>query len=174
MASQKIICNKFVLLYGFLLSIIYILIEVLDHNTEGVSAIEKWGTPLFYLLFFAAIFHAVVQYKNHNGGFLKLSQAIKIGLTIAIISGVIIAIYMMIYRYVIAPESMAHVLEEARKKLMENPDISKEMVDKMMVGVKIGAQPWFTAGVWLILSVVFGLFYSLIAGLIMKKDALEN
>lgn len=174
MTLQKIHANKLIIGYGLLLGFIYVLVEAIKYITNAQSGINQWGTSLFYLLFPAILFIAIGQFKKHNEGLLKLSEALKIGLKIAVISGLIAGIYMLIYRYLIDPSSVDQLLEETRLKLSQDPNVSKEMLDKMMIGVKMGVQPWFTAIVWVFLSALFGLIYSLIAGLIMKKRSLEQ
>lgn len=174
MVSQKISTNKFIISCGLLLGFIYVFIKIIRHVTDLSSGIGKWGTYLFYFIFLATIFYAVDQFKKRNENLLKLSEAIKTGLKIAIVSGLVVGIYILIHRYLIDPSSTDQLIEETRLKYSKNPDMSKEMLDKMMIGVKIGAQPWFTAMLWVFISAFFGLIYSLIAGLIMKKESLNN
>lgn len=173
MALQKNPTNQFIISCGLILGFIYVFIKVVLQLTDLSSEIGSWGTNLFYLIFLATIFYAVNQFKKRNGNLLKVSEAIKTGLTVAVISGLIIGIYILIYRYIISPESIDLLIEETRLKYANNPNMSEEMLDKMMIGVRLGVQPWFTAVFWVFTSALFGLIYSFIAGLIMKKETTE-
>lgn len=174
MTLQKKSTNKFILGAGLILGLIYVLIKVIDHTTSLSPEIEQAGTYLFYLIFLVTIFFVIARFKKLNGNLLKLGEALKTGLSVAVISGLVVGIYILIHRYLIDPTPVDQLVEETRQKLAKNPDMSKNTLDTMMIGVKMGVQPWFTALVWLVMSALLGLVYSLIAGLIMRKEPPNN
>ena len=59
---------------------------------------------------------AVEQYKKANEGFLSIGEAIKVGVLVAVIAGVIGAIYQVIYATIIDPDYYDKVVEVAMKK----------------------------------------------------------
>jgi len=70
---------------------------------------------------------------------------------------------------VISPESMEHGLEIARQKLMENPNMTEEIIEQSLAMQKKFQSPTFLIPIMLIVSLFIGFVISLIASLIMKK-----
>jgi len=171
METQNLSPGKFARNYGLLLGLVLILIAVVMYATgmqlEGV----QWPMYLFYILFPIVIMYAISQYKKQNGNLLSLGEAIKVGLAIAIVSALVYAVYGLIFNYIIDPEFMGLVIEAAKDKMLENPKMTEEMVEQSMKVMKIFSNPLIGIAVWVALSAFFGLLYSLIGGLVMKKEA---
>jgi hypothetical protein len=79
-------------------------------------------------------------------------------------------IYGLLFVYVIDPEFMGLMKEIVRDKMLEAPNATPEIVDQQMKFVSIFMNPITGNAIWIALSLFFGLIWSLIAGLVMKKE----
>ena len=170
MESEKITPGKFALNYGLILGLIMIVIAVIMYVTGMPLKGEQWPQYLYYIIFPVVVIYAIGQYKKRNGNLLTLSEAIKLGLVIGLISAIVYAIYGLVFNYIIDPEYMGLVMESVRDKLLENPNMTEEMVDQSMVMMEKFMNPLVGTAIWIALSALFGLIYSLIGGLAMKKE----
>ena len=170
MEQPNITPGKFSMNYGLMLGLVMIVINVLMYVTGMTLEGKQWPQFLYYLIFPITIFYAVNQFKKKNGNVLSLGQAIKTGLIIAIISPLVFSLYSLIFHYVIDPDFVSKVMEVTREKMMENPNMTEEQVDQSMAFAEKFMNPFLGVTFWIALSAIFGLIYSLIAGLIMKNE----
>jgi hypothetical protein len=171
MESQNVSVGSFAKNYGLVLGLILILIAVLMYVTGLQLKGEQWPMYIYYIIFPAVIIYAISQYKKSNANILSLGQAIKVGLLIAVISAIIFAVYGLIFNFLIDPEFQVLAMEATRDKLLENPNLTEELVDQQMVMIEKFSNPILGSAFWIALSAFFGLIYSLIGGLVMKKEA---
>ena len=170
MESQKITPGKFASNYGLILGLIMIVIAVVMYVTGMALEGTQWPQFLYYIIFPVVVIYAISQYKKNNGNLLSLSESLKIGVLIGVISGLVYAAYGLLFNYVIDPEFMGQAMEMARDKMLENPNMTEEMVDQSMKYVETFTNPLIGTAMWIALSAIFGLIYSLIGGLAMKKE----
>ena len=170
MEAQQPTPGKFARNYGVILGVIMIFIAVIMYVTgmslEGV----QWPQYLYYIIFPVVIFYAISQFKKQNANELSLGQAIKIGLIIGVISAVVYIIYGLIFNYIIDPDFMGLMKEVVRDKMLEAPNATQETVDQQMKFVEMFMNPLVGSALWIGLSMLFGLIWSLIGGLVMKKE----
>ncbi|HLT54022.1 MAG TPA: DUF4199 domain-containing protein [Flavobacteriaceae bacterium] len=171
MEFQKIAPGKFSLSYGLLLGFVMIIISVISYVTGAALEGAKWPQFVYYIIFAIVIFYAVSQYKKKNANTLSLGDALKVGVLIGVISALIAAVYNILFSYVIDPEFMDKAMEFAKEKMIEdNPNMTQEIVDQSMSVMKVFFNPFVLSAFLIAMSALFGLIYSLIAGLIMKRD----
>lgn len=170
MEAQKPAVGKFAMNYGIILGVIMIFIGVITYVTGMALKGEQWPQWLYYIIFPIVIFYAISQFKKQNANLLSLGQAIKLGVVIAAISAIIYVVYGLIFNYIIDPEFMGQVKEVVRDKMLEAPNATQEMVDQQMKVVEMFMNPLIGSALWIGLSMFFGLIYSLIGGLVMKKE----
>ncbi len=171
METQKPAIGKFAMNYGLVLGLIMILIAVINYVTGLDLQGKQWPQYIYYLIFPIIIFYAISKYKKNNANLLSVGEAIKIGLIIAAISAIVYIIYGLIFNYVIDPDHMGKITEVVRDKMLENPNATEEIVDQQMEFVKKLMDPVIGSAFWIAASLIFGLIYSLIGGLIMKKES---
>ena len=155
--------------YGLYLALVSIVVLVIMY----VANLEKnWALSIASSLASIVIFvYGIKTFKLKNGGFLSLGDAIKVGLAIAVIGGVIAAIYAYIHYAYIYPEFIEITKEQAYLQITEqNPDMSADQIDKSMEISSLFMTPMFFSLSTVIGTLIFGLIVSLIAGLIMKKE----
>jgi hypothetical protein len=170
MEAQKPTVGKFAMNYGVILGVIMILIGVITYVTGMALEGKQWPQWLYYIIFPVVIFYAISQFKKQNANVLSLGQAIKLGLVIAAISAIVYAIYILIFSYIIDPEFMGQMKEVVRDKMLEAPNATQEMVDQQMKVAEMFMSPLVGSALWIGLSMFFGLIWSLIGGLVMKKE----
>lgn len=171
MENQAPAPGKFAMNYGIILGLIMVVIGVITYVTGFALEGKQWPQFLYYIIFPVVIIYAISQFKKSNANVLSLGQAIKVGLAIAVVSAIVYAIYGLIFNYFIDPEFMEQMMDVTRDKMLETPDMTEEMVDKQMEFIKIFFNPLIGTAMWIALSAFFGLIYSLIGGLVMKKEA---
>jgi len=170
METQKLTPGKFALNYGLILGLVMIAIAVLMYVTGMALELKQWPQYLYYIIFPITVIYAISQYKKSNGNLLKLGEAIKLGVVIGVISGLIYGVYNVIFQYVIDTEFATLMLDATRDKMLENPNMTEEIVDQSMAMVEKFMNPFVGSALWIALSAFFGLIYSLIGGLVMKKE----
>jgi len=170
MEAQKQTPGKFARNYGVILGVIMILIAVIMYVTGMSLEGTQWPQYLYYVIFPIVIFYAISQFKKQNANLLSLGQAIKLGVVVALISAIVYILYGLLFNYVIDPEFMGQMKEVVRDKMLEAPNATQETVDQQMKFVEMFMNPFIGSALWIGLSLFFGLIWSLIAGLVMKKE----
>jgi len=171
MEDQRPLAGKFAMNYGVILGVIMILISVIMYVTGMSLDGVQWPQYLYYIIFPIVIFYAISTFKRQNASTLSLGEAIKIGVVAAAVSAIIYVVYGLIFNYLIDPEFMVQMKEVVRDKMLENPNMTEEMVDQQMGVVEKFMDPVIGSAFWIAASMLFGLLWSLIAGLVMKKEA---
>ncbi|WP_339752208.1 DUF4199 domain-containing protein [uncultured Winogradskyella sp.] len=153
-------------LYSALLSITGLIIMYVANMDKN------WTLSIISLVISVLIFvYGIKAFKNANANVLSIGQAIKVGLAIAVIAGVITAIYSYVHYEFVYPEFIEMQRETAYNQMMEsNPNMTEEQVDQAMGISNIFMNSTFFSLSSILGSLIFGLIVSLIAGLIMRSD----
>ena len=173
--EKQLDAKKIMLQNGILLGLVTILISVIGY----VSGITLSGDSILQLLIsvlgFAAIIVFIVlgikKYRAGNGGFISLSQAIKIGLGVAVIGGVIAALYNVVFVEYIDPDFTEKILLLQKEKMLEaDPNLTQQQLDAGIGMARKFSTPWMQFAFSIIGSLFFGFIITLIAGLVMRKE----
>ena len=168
MESQKITTGKFGVNYGLVLGGIMILISIIMYATDMSLDGVQWPIYLYYVAFPVIILFAISKYKTLNGNYLSLGEAIKLGVVIALISALVYVAYILVFNYIIDPEFNDKMIVVAEAKIAES-DASVETKEAQLKMIEMFSNPTVGSLVWIAFSMLFGLVYSLIGGLVMKK-----
>ncbi|QSS96860.1 DUF4199 domain-containing protein [Psychroflexus sp. ALD_RP9] len=134
---------------------------------------QNAGIGILNLLINSAIvFYAIHLYKNDNAAQLNFSTALKIGLAIGAIGGLIYAVYTYLHYSFIQPEFIESMKTEALTAV--DAEISKQNMEgeqaEMAKSVALlFTSPFVIATMGLISIMLKTLFISLIVGLIKKN-----
>ena len=174
MENQKVTTAKTALNYGLLLggiNVVYgLMLYFLDMHYQNETTTSLIG----YAFLIGVILWGIMQFKKTNNGYLKLSEALKTGVGTALISGIVIAIYVVIMSQYLDPDFLDKTIEyQKQKMLQENPEISVENVNKIFDMQKEFSGPFITSGFIIIFNLFFGFIISLVVGLILKKSQPE-
>jgi uncharacterized membrane protein YeaQ/YmgE (transglycosylase-associated protein family) len=116
----------------------------------------------------AVIFIAIYSFKKGNGGFLTLSQGLKIGTGTAALAGVMLIIYGMILANFLDPDFPSKVIDA---QIAASPAAAEMSSEQLQMQKEQGlAFFWIGYPIQLIFMVIIGLIMGLIGGLIMKKS----
>ncbi|MDH7914162.1 DUF4199 domain-containing protein [Winogradskyella sp. SYSU M77433] len=153
-------------LYSALLSIAGLIIMYVANMDKNwiLSSISVVVSILIFV-------YGIKAFKTANANILSLGQAIKVGLAIAVIAGVITAIYSYVHYEFIYPEFIEMQKETAYNQMIEqNPNMTDEQIEQAMSISNLFMNSTFFSLSSILGSLIFGLIVSLIAGLIMKND----
>ena len=170
METKQPTAGKFAINYGLILGAIMILISVIMYVTDMTIKGENWPNYLYYIIFPLVIIYGISQFKKQNAGLLSLGDAIKFGLVAAVISALVASIYSVIFNYIIDPEFINRAMKVAEDNLLENPNMTPEAIEMSLKWMRTFSNPFLGSALLIALSAFFGLIYSLIAGLVMKKE----
>lgn len=160
---------------GILLGLASVAFTVLLYVTDflytdnTLLAIITWLINIAISVVFIVM--AVEQYKKANEGFLSIGKAIKVGVLVAVIAGVIGAIYQVIYATIIDPDYYDKVVEVAMKKMSAMANFNEEQLEEFqdkMYANKPSIASSFSLSI--VFSAIGGLIISAIVGAIKKKE----
>jgi preprotein translocase subunit YajC len=155
--------------YGLYLSLLTIsgivILYVLNEEKNWVISL------ISFLITIVIYYYGISKYKKENANVLSIKDALRAGMGMAVISGVIAALYAVIHYGIIAPEFMDGIREKAMDDMLsQNPDMEGEALEMGTKMVGMFTSKFFMATMFLISSLFFGLIISLIMGAIMKSD----
>lgn len=170
MEQQSIPTQKISVNYGLLLGVLSVVLGVILYITNAYLSPHWSHTLISSTLFILFVVLGIRAYKNANGGFLSLTQAIKVGISIALIAAVISSIWQVLLSEVIEPGLMDQMMEVQRTAMIEqNPNMTQDQIDMAMEWSSSFQSPWVMVPFALITNIFFGLIVALIAGLAMRR-----
>lgn len=162
--------------YGVIFGVIIILefvipyamgLDLLEHKTLGlvINLLNYLFLPILF------IFLALNNYKkNVNNGFLSFNQALKGGVSLMVVAGLIAGIFTIIFN-VLFPEYFEEIMSKTRQMMAEgNPSLTEEQLDTSLAMIKKFSSPFIAGPVTVAMYAFMGLIYSLIIGAILKND----
>lgn len=157
--------------WGVILGVAGVIMGLVFHllgwGEPADTGIEKYGPMLVgYLVNVPILIMGIKAYKANNNNYLTVGDGITQGLLIALISGIILAIYMYCFLTFIAPDLLDSVRETAMDQQGEMSEEQEEMMSGMM-GAFTSAG--FMAGFTFIWRIFLGFFVGLITGAVMKN-----
>lgn len=169
--ENKTSFKSIMLTYGLYSGIAAIIVTVANYSFGNIYKPHWIISTLNFILMVAFIVLGIKVLKQQNNGFLRLGEAIKLGVGIALISGILGAIYFIVFSNYIEPEFITKMGEFQEQMLYEKfPDMDEALIEQQIEMSKKFMTPSMMAGMAIVGNVIFGLVISLIAGLIMKKE----
>jgi len=171
MENQPVPTKNVIINFGLYLGIASILISVVVYAL-GMQYDQDWKTGSIGIIAMAVIiFLGIKKYKEFNNGYLTVGQALKTGVGIALIGGIISVIYSLIFMNFIEPDFMANTMAKAEQQLMENaPNLSDEQIEMQIEMMQKFSTPAITSAFAIVGSLFIGFIISLISGFIQKND----
>ncbi len=171
MEAQPGSVKKIALPYGFLLALATIVISVIVYVMGMTYEQPWWQSALNFVLMAAVISYGLKAFKASNDGFLSLGEALKTGLAISLIAGLIGSIFTYVFIEFIEPDFAVNMLEATREKMIDqNPEMTEEQMEMALGMTEKMMSPGVMVAIGIIASLFFGFIISLVAGLIMKQD----
>jgi hypothetical protein len=157
--------------YGLILGFTTVLISVATYIIDMPLKTGWISGLLGVIVMIALIVLGIKKYKDGNDGYISLVEALKVGIAVALVGGIIGSLYQLVFLSYIDPNYISRVQElQLEQTLEQNPEMSNEQIQMMKdMGSKFSS-PWISFAGALIGNLLFGFVFSLIGGLILKKD----
>ncbi|WP_026449703.1 DUF4199 domain-containing protein [Aequorivita capsosiphonis] len=171
MDTQKASIKKIALNYGVLLALLSIVLQVISYVLDAHIDRPWWLTVVQLAISIGVIVYGIKAFKTGNEGFLTLGQALKTGVAISLIAGVIAVIFNYIFMNYIDPDFIEKAMAFSREQMIEqNPNMSQEQLENAMEISSKFMSPGIMSAFAIISTLFFGFLISLVAGLIMKRN----
>ena len=155
--------------YGFYLALLSIagivILYVLNEDQNWIiSAVSFLITIVIY-------YYGITTYKKQNANLLRIKDGLKVGMGMALVSGIIAAIYAVIHYGIIAPEFIDGIRQKAIDDMLaQNPNMQGEALETGTKMINIFTSKFFMATMFLVSSLFFGFLISLVISAIIKND----
>lgn len=159
--------GKFSLNYGLILGLIGVVFGIMLYSMDAHTTQDTSNTVINIVLTVAVIIWGIYAFRKANGGFLTLGQAVKLGIGIALVAGVISVLYTIIMANIIDPDFAVKIAETQKAAAEAAGQMTSEQIQQQYDGTV--NYFWISYPFLLIFSIIFGLIVGLVGGLILKK-----
>ncbi|WP_405207460.1 DUF4199 domain-containing protein [Aquimarina sp. LLG6339-5] len=169
MKSKSIPIKKYILKYGLFLGIISIIFSLLIYLTGFYTNQNLFHAFTFFLLILSSIILGLLAFKKKNE-FISIGEALKIGIGITVLGGILVVLWKILLMEVIDPEIITQIEDKHIKRIAETSnDFTQENIDRKIAITKKFTSPLIQIGIALIENLFIGFLFSLIGGLIIRK-----
>ncbi|WP_024771188.1 DUF4199 domain-containing protein [Aquimarina macrocephali] len=170
MEEFTISIKRYILKYGVILGILSIIYNIIIYTTDNMINRHWLFTLLSAAILISIIIYGIYSFKLANNGFLKLNEALKLGIGIAIIGGAVPFIWNFLLINVVDPEMINQMVNAQKEEMIAlNPDISQEEIDRGIMITKKFSSSYMITAFSLISNLLFGFITSLLGGAILQK-----
>ena len=162
--------------WGLITGMVYIIFSLISNMLglqQGGGGNAGVGILMNILIFGATLLTMYLGLKEVRdqdlGGYLNMGQAFRNGMKIAVIAGVISAVFTFIYMKFIDPDMGDRILEAAEDQ-WDQQGLAEEQRDMARKFTGMFLNPMIMAPFVLIWTAFWGVIKSLIAGAILKKE----
>ena len=167
MEESKPKIGKFSLTYGLILGLIGVVFGIMLYSMDAHTSQETSNTVINIVITVAVIIWGLYAFRKANGGYLKLGQAIKLGIGISLVAGVISVLYTILMANVIDPDFAVKIAENQKAAAEAAGVMSDAQIQQQYDGTV--NYFWISYPFILIASIIFGLIVGLVGGLVLKK-----
>ena len=96
MENEKKTTGKIALIFGLVLGGINVVYGLILYSLDMHFQNETSTSLIGYAFLIGIIIWAIIQHKKNNVGYLTLSEALKTGIGTALISGIVVSIYVIL------------------------------------------------------------------------------
>jgi hypothetical protein len=131
-------------------------------------------SPIQYLgfvVFIVGVVLGIKYYKDSNEGLLTYGQGLGSGTVTALVAGIIVAVYVILFFTVLDPGMIEEIREAQKVAAMEaNPSMTDEQWESAAGIMNAMTSPTAMGIMSIIIYVIVGFITSLIAGAFMKNE----
>lgn len=153
--------------YGLIMGVVGVIWNVMLYSMDAHTSRDTANTVIGLVITIAIITWGIWAFRKANGGYLSLGQAVKLGMGMALVSGIIAVLYTILMAHVIDPDYIKDIAEAQKAAAEAQGTFTSEQIEQQYQGTL--DYFWFSYPVILIFSVLIGLVVGLIDGLILKK-----
>ena len=171
MENQQASIKKIALNYGVLLALLSIVLQVISYVLD-VHIDRPWWLSVSQLVISVGVLvYGIKLFKTENSGFLTVAQALKTGLAISLVAGVIAVVFNYFFVNYIDPDFIQKTLEFSRQQMIEDyPNMTEAQIESSMAISEKFMSVWIMSAIAILATLFFGFIISLIAGMIMKRN----
>ena len=148
-----------------LYSILYLVLIYVFNISE-----TNWIVGIISTIIQIAIFiFSLTTFKKKNGNLISLKQALKVGLGVGVIAGLIVAVYTFIHYTYIYPEFLQNMYD-TQVLAMSEQGLTAEQMEGGLTWLEYTSSPWLYSVVAIIGNLLFAFVVSLLTGLIIRND----
>jgi hypothetical protein len=175
METEKGSVKKVAMQYGLILGLVSIMLAVVVYAMGQTYEQPWWQGVLGFVIMLLCIVYAIKAFKIGNSGFLSLGEALKVGLAVALIAGIMGVLFNLFFSTVIEPDYTMILLDKAQSDMVaQNPNMTEEQMELSMSITEKMVSPGVLAAIGIVASLFLGFIISLISGLIMKVGKPEH
>ena len=162
--------GKFSLNYGLILGGLGVVFALMLFMSDAHVSQSPVNSIISIVMSIGVIFWGILNFRKANQGLLSVGQAVKLGAGIALVSGIISVIWLLLLTNVLDPEFKAKSIEVSLAAAAEQGTLTAEQLQQQK---EMSLQYWeaFAYPSILIGSILIGLVIGLVGGLIFKKAA---
>lgn len=160
--------------YALILSAISIAFNLMLYFLEIHYQQSQMTGIVGIVIMIGVLIYSFIDYKKLNEGYLSLSEALKIGLGISALAGLIGVVYTFVLTEFLDPNMMEKALDfQLEKMRIDNPEMTQDQLDGIRSIQEKFSGPLVRSAFQIIGSLFIGFIISLIGGLIVKKSRPE-
>ncbi|MDY8137234.1 DUF4199 domain-containing protein [Aquimarina sp. 2201CG5-10] len=162
--------KKIIITYGLVLGIILSSHRIIIYLTNNITS-NNWVIAVTELMLLTSvIIYGIYKYKKSNDDFLKLGQAMKIGIGVSFIGGIVTFIWFLLLLNVIDPDVYNRIVQaKLNSGISNNSDISQEQIERSIAVSETFSSSYMLTAFLTVSNLLFGSIISLIGGVIMYK-----
>ena len=119
MENQKTSSKQIMLNYGIILGVVSILVNVIMYAMGNTYDPPAYMGIVSIVIMIGLIVFGIKKFKELNGGYLSLGEALKTGVGIAIVGGIVGVIYTLIFTNFIEPDYFMKMQEVQEQKFID-------------------------------------------------------
>ncbi len=161
--------SSFMLLYGAILGVLSaifsFMLYTMDMHYQGGAFVTIVSIVLSTALYAVAMY----QFRKANNNLMSFWQGVKIGVGVAVISGIIVILFNILLTKVIDPDTMTKAMNFQREQLIESTEMTIEQIDAQLEMMQQFQTPAIQAAFGLLFSVIFGFILSLLPAAFLRR-----
>ena len=154
--------------YGLILGGVSVVFGLMLYSMDAHTSQDTSNTVIGIVLAVGVVIWALINFRKANAGLLSLGQAIKLGIGICLVSGVIYLVYLIFLSKVLDPDFITKIAENTKAAAQEAGVMTEAQIEQQYQGTI--DYFWISYPFILIASIIQGLIIGLIGGLIFKKS----
>ncbi|MCG2430147.1 DUF4199 domain-containing protein [Aequorivita xiaoshiensis] len=171
MENQTASLKKIALNFGVLLALLSIVLQVISFVLDAHIDRPWWLTILQLVISIGVLVYGIKAFKTDNAGFLTIAQALKTGLAISLVAGIISVIFNYIFINYIDPDFIQKTLDFSREQMITDfPNMTEEQMENSLEISAKFMTPTIMSAMGILATLFFGFIISLVAGMILKKN----
>lgn len=162
--------KKVALTYGALLALLSIALMSLSFVLDAHIDRPWWLSLVQFLISVVVIIMGISVFRKEQQGFLTLGEALKTGVAISLVAGIITILFNYIFINYIDPDFTAKALALQREQMEQQGKMTSEQIDEYMAMSAKFMSFWLMSAFTILFTVFFGFIISMVAGLFMRRD----